>query len=462
MNIVVVTEYFRRGGLETHLFGFLREVQRRGHRVSVIAGARERLEELRRCVNGDVLGMEWPQPPTGEAALDVAERMAGFCRARGADLLHLHPFSTLSYGCLAAARAGLPYVFTLHGPSNLRRPPAEGGALVVERIAAAASRVFCVCDEVTDDVREGAASDRVATLLNAVDLARWREAARHPSGPWAVVGRLDHDKVGSVRCALEALCAAPLAAEARVFGDGSGRAGLESWLAGQEWSARVRLQGHRDDLAEVLREGFAGVAGMTRVVLEAGALGLPVLLAGYDGVKGLIAVSDMAALARRNFSGRGLSPIDAGALHRQMALLGAEPERFQLRPWIEEHADQVRVWARYLQEVADPPAPRLGWPRAWLRAMEAAPDASIFAPEVLLRSIAEEQFAEMEVRVREREAAAAHAVAAASSRTAALEASEALRVAQALGRLRVRLAPPSSRRGRLLDWALGKMAGRRA
>ena len=382
MNIVVVSERFHQGGLETHLGGFMREVQRRGHRVSMITGPRERLEGVREAVAGRVLTLDWPQPLTAGAALGVVERMAEFCRAQDADLLHLHPFLTLSLGCLAAARLRLPFVLTLHGPSNLCPEPAQGGTLVLERIVAAASQVYGVCDEVTEAVRQRAPTGRVASLPNAVDLARWRPAARDRSGPWAVIARLDGDKVESVRHAVEMLCSVP-GGEARVFGDGSERAAFARWLGDQAWGARVRLEGHRDDLADVLREGFAGVAGMTRVVLEGGALSLPVVLAGYDGVKGLVEAADMPALSRCNFSGRGLAPIDACALARQRAVLDDEPGRFQLRPWIEANADESSVWARYLRDVTDLPAPRLEWPLSWLRSMERARGQPLFSPEIL-------------------------------------------------------------------------------
>jgi glycosyltransferase involved in cell wall biosynthesis len=382
VNIVVVSERFHQGGLETHLGGFMREVQRRGHRVSMITGARERLGLVRGSVSGGVLALEWPQPLTAGAALTAVELMAEFCRAQDAHLLHLHPFLTLSLGCLTAARLRLPFVLTLHGPSNLRPEAAQGGPPVLKRIVSAASKVYGVCDEVTDAVRPSAPTGRVSTLPNAVDLARWRPATRDPSAPWAVIARLDADKVNSVRYAVEMLCSV-LRGEARVFGDGSERGALERWLADQAWGGRVRLEGHRDDLADVLREGFAGVAGMTRVVLEGGALGLPVMLAGYDGVKGLVEAADMPALSRRNFSGRGLAPIEASALARQRAALDAEPERFQLRPWIEANADESSVWERYLREVTELPAPRLEWPLSWLRSMESAPDQPLFSPETL-------------------------------------------------------------------------------
>ena len=319
----------------------------------MITGVGAHLEALRECVGDRVLEVAWPDPSSAGTALDVVERVTAFCRAQDVALLHVHPFVSVPLGALAAARLRIPYVLTVHGPSNLRADD-YGGALMHGQLLEGAARVYCVCREMVDSVRALAPASRLARLPNAVDLARWSPATRDAAGPWAVVARLDDDKVASVRYALEALSGLLGARfQARVFGDGTARLALERWLAGQPWGQRVRLEGHRDDLADVLAHGTAGVAGMTRVVLEAGALGLPVLLAGYDGVKGLVQACDMEALAARNFSGRGRPPLEAAALAAQMAPLDTEPDRFQLRSWIAAHANEPLTWSSHLRDLED-------------------------------------------------------------------------------------------------------------
>ncbi len=386
MNIALVTQHFRRGGLETHLGGFARAVQGHGHRLSMITGAGADVQALRECLGDRVLHVAWPDPLSTAAALDVVDRIAAFCRAQDVEVLHVHPFLSLSLGALAAARLRIPYVLTVHGPSNLQATD-HGGAFVLGQVLEGASRVYCVCRELIDGVRALAPASRLACLPNSVDLVRWPPATRDAAGPWAVVARLEDDKVGSVRDALQALSSLLGARfQARVFGDGAARPALERWLADQGWGERVRLDGHRDDLAHVLARGFAGVAGMTRVVLEAGALGLPVLLAGYDGVKGLVQAVEMETLAVCNFSGRGRPPLDAAALTAQMALLDEGPGRFQLRSWIAAHANEPLTWASHLRDLADLPPARLDWAEAWLQALEQSGGGDLFAPETLVRA----------------------------------------------------------------------------
>jgi glycosyltransferase involved in cell wall biosynthesis len=380
VNIALVTQHFRRGGLETHLGGFARAIKAHGHRLSLVTGAGAQVEALRESLDDRLLQVAWPDSLSAGAALDVVERLADFCRAQHVELLHVHPFLSVALGALAAARLRIPYVLTLHGPSNLRADD-HGGAFVLAQLLEGASRVHCVCRELSDSVRALAPACRPALLPNSVDLDRWPPATRDAGGPWAVVARLEDDKVGSVRCALQSL-AELLGArfQARVFGDGSARPALERWLADQGWGDRVRLEGHRDDLATVLAEGFAGVAGMTRVVLEGGALGLPVLLAGYDGVKGLAPAAEMETLAACNFSGRGRPTLEGTAIAAQMALLDSAPERFQLRQWISAHASESQTWSRHLEELQQLPPARLEWVEAWRHRLEGNRGGALFDP----------------------------------------------------------------------------------
>lgn len=384
MNILVVTERFTFGGLETQLLGFIRQVQRLGHRASFAVSVGADSRRLHDAVDGRVLSVPLAPILTGEGALSAAEAIADFSRRERCDLLHLHPFRSLAIGAIAAARARLPFVLTLHGPGNLILADGDGPRVWMEDvILPAADRVFCVCAEVARMVAGRVHAARLTVLSNGVDLSRFRPARRDPSGAWAVVSRLDSDKLPSVLFALEALLSddGPAPA-ARVFGEGTCRAELESWLAARGFAPRVTLEERTDSLEEELREGFAGVAGMTRVALEAGAMNLPVLLAGYDGARGLVRSSQMDELADANFSGRGRPVLLPGELARQMEALSRHPAEFDLRPWVERNANEALLWGRYLALVERAQAPDPAWSRRLLASIERHREAPVLSREI--------------------------------------------------------------------------------
>jgi glycosyltransferase involved in cell wall biosynthesis len=390
MNIVVVSQHFQVGGLETHLLGFLRQVQSRGHRVSLVTGADARLAPLRELIGERILTLPFHHALSGAEALQAADRIAAFCQQQQCDLLHLQPFITLHVGALAAARARLPFVLTLHGKISLDCPygPPES-FLLTQMVLGGANRVYCVARDLLERALSQQPEARYALLSNAVDPAIFRATKRDPQGPWAVIARLESEKIVGVRQTLEMLSAllGP-SFRARVFGDGSLRTQLAEWIASQPYAGCVSLEGHTDSLHEVLREGFAGVAGRARILLEAGAMGLPVLLAGAEGVKGLVRRGQMAALRQNNFSGRGFPLANAEMLAEQLRELAVQPQEYDLRPWIEEHANESLVWESYLREIENLPAPNFMWPHLLIRLIEKQPQRQLFSLETLLELIA--------------------------------------------------------------------------
>ena len=120
---------------------------------------------------------------------------------------------------------------------------------------------------------------------------------------------------------------------------------------------------------------------MTRVVLEAGAMGLPILLAGGDGVCGLVRRSQMDELADANFSGRGRALVTPQALALEMEALARQPGEFDLRPWIRSNANEAVIWERYLTLVRRLEAPDPVRAEALVGAVERHRGSPLFSRE---------------------------------------------------------------------------------
>lgn len=356
-RVLIVCERLARGGLETQIAGYVRLAVENGHEVHLAARGDSNIQPLRAHLAG------WHEVDllcdSGDGILASAAALDGIAERVGFHWVHLHPFLSFWAGGLFAARRRLPYIIHIHGPVSLSPLYGVGyRSYLSASLLPTARQVAAVSAESVEHVRELSPSARVKRIPNGVELERTAEARRDTAGSWALVGRLDSDKLLGLQEALRMFAVGwqrGLVRTVRVIGEGDSRPALEGWAEQlpqpEQW---LQFAGPVDDVTTVLGEGTAGVAGMGRVVLEAGALNLPVILVGYDGIKGIVTRTNAGRWATRNFSGRGLANLSEEEWLQQLAALDVEtlPDDFRLRPWVAENADARKIWSACLKSWA--------------------------------------------------------------------------------------------------------------
>lgn len=251
------------------------------------------------------------------------ETFAHACSLVRAQFVHVHDlYPSGAAARRLCARAGLPYVLTVHGLdlySNLENPRWRAE---VEAAAAGARAIVCVSSSLArDSVAElGVDPGRVVVIPNTYDASRFRYVPRRPhDGPARLlsVGRLSSEKGHDVLLrALAELRRAGTDAELVIVGDGPERPRLESLAATLGVSSAVRFEG--TVLGEQLREALAAAdlfvlpsrsEGFGVVLVEALATGLPVVATRSGGPADIVAPED----------GVLVPPDDASALARGIA-----------------------------------------------------------------------------------------------------------------------------------------------
>jgi len=313
MKILIITENFKTGGLETQIMGFCRHLRNSGHEIYLISGIGSRTFPLREIIGHNVLEVDMrPNLPTKEA-IQSLNRIASYAKEVEPDIFHLHPFTSIFYGGIAAAILRKPYIVTLHGPLSLTYGYSATYRLFLEIILKDAWKVFCVSKEVSERLKLIVSNCQYVILPNAIDIDRFKPAQYTPDGAVALVLRLDYDKLPGIKHFLKLWAFLPeeLRKPVHIFGDGHAKKELERWmdeeLVRPDW---ITLRGHEDNLEKALASGYSAVAGMGRVILEALAMELPAILVGYDGTKGVVNLDNIGHLAYRNFSGRYLPSIE--------------------------------------------------------------------------------------------------------------------------------------------------------
>lgn len=347
MNILVVTDQFKQGGLETHIAAYAGALCR-AHTVWVA------------CADYTPTGLlDDAQVLTGfrfsfydtvaELRADV-ERLCGVIREKQIDIVHVHPWYGLYAACFAAARTGAKLVTTVHGFVSLNYLGNAYDELWMESILTdAVSHAFSV-SRLGLDMLASMHMPRASLLPNAVDFDRFRPAQPAQNRRWAMVTRLDADKAAAVTALIGMLPELEIDA-LDVYGDGACADQLRA--PAEACPKPVRFMGHSTALHEQLRQDYFGVIGLGRCAVEGLALGLPVMLAGYGKVCGLIDAALYERAAETNFVAEGFPAVGVEALNRQLRAAYADPEAYRFLDRVRADFDVETLAQRMVQTIAD-------------------------------------------------------------------------------------------------------------
>lgn len=309
MKLLIVTEHYALGGLETYINTQAEQLASRGWQLHLACGSRFNASLAGERFASVHAHLDFNAGSSLSGLLATVERLCAIIREQGITAVHAHPFTTLLPALLAAARQQVPMLASLHGPASVTGfygPVYE--YVLAGLVTPHAARCLAVSPEVQALAGAQCGHQGLALHPNGVTAVAPAELPAQPA--WLVASRLDADKVPAI---LDFIRYARQAGIGRV--DVAGDGTHTDWLA-QAAGEGVQLLGARNDVAAIMH-AYEGVAGMGRVVLEGAAAGRPVCLLGYDGVKGMLNEHNWAEAARANFSGRNLVSVTAAEFARQ-------------------------------------------------------------------------------------------------------------------------------------------------
>lgn len=349
-SLLLVTEAFELGGVETYIRCEIEQLVRQGWRVHFACGRRFSSAMLPSGLASATTGLPLGPEASISDFLDAVDQLVDLVRREGVSVIHAHPFTSLVPAMAASSVLGIPCVATLHGPSSVSG--SYGAAydfMMASLVLPSASHVSAVSGEVAALAEPYVVSGRLSVLPNAVP-AVIASTSQERGDRWLAVSRLDPAKAEGV------IHFARSAAEiglpgVDICGDGVAITRVKEALADLIESGFVRLLGPSAD-ASSLMQAYAGVAGMGRVALEGVAAGLPVVLVGYDGVKGLLGPELYADAVHSNLSGRGLGTVSSAELGAQLQRRDAQDTAAFSRQLLVDH-DAVALWERFARSLPE-------------------------------------------------------------------------------------------------------------
>lgn len=355
MNVLVITDKFIMGGLESQIIGYVNHLSSLGHKVYLIAG----LADRDYVYKSKFEGVEYLKELNGELDLINFVKIIGDIRHYISlweiDVIHTHPFISHIIGGFAAKLEKKLHVLSLHGPASI--PNYFGpiySFLLKYIILPSADKILCVSEETRNLLPLTLfKKEQLLICRNAVDLRSFKpsdnDQKKNLYGQWVFISRLDADKSsGLIDFAIKARSIG--IAGLTVIGDGPYKNDLFIKLQELSLSDFVEFKPACLDIQSCIHE-YTGVAGMGRVILEACACGKPAFLVGYDGVKGAVNVPLLLHARGRNYSGRGLDNISADKMRSELNSSFHEGNLRYNRCYVYKYANEDYVWRDVTNEL---------------------------------------------------------------------------------------------------------------
>ena len=297
MNILVLSDFFRLGGLENHIITFY-EATKAENRYCFCFGEYEDVGILK-C-DRIYSGFHFSFQATVAELIEDVERLLTIIREEKIDVIHVHPWYAIFPAYFAANIAEVKLVCTYHVTTSANFTCTVFDQIMYEEIiSSSVSAIYCV-NKYGIDTFSGMGEKNTCFLPNPVDLKQYEVSALPGNRKWALVSRIDSDKYPGVEKAIRMLPDLDID-QVDVYGNGNCFTQLEDLV--KETSARVELKGFSPDMGKSLKGNYDGVIGVDRVAIEALTMGIPVLLAGYSKVCGLISQEDYPKEERVNAFG---------------------------------------------------------------------------------------------------------------------------------------------------------------
>jgi glycosyltransferase involved in cell wall biosynthesis len=261
----------------------------------------ERLRERARCWSAPLVEID----DRGPWDLGVVRSMLALCRSERVAIWHGHDYKSNLLGLVLRRFWPMRLVTTVHGwVKKTRRTPLYYG--LDRQSLKFYERVICVSDDLRQTcLAAGVSEDACVLIENAIDTHQYTrtcsvEAAKARLGfspdrlLIGAIGRLSAEKgFDRLIAAARRLLADGLDFDLVIAGEGDERARLEALIKSQGRPDRIRLLGYRADTIELYQslDLFALSSlreGLPNVVLEAMALGVPILATRIAGLPRLI------------------------------------------------------------------------------------------------------------------------------------------------------------------------------
>ncbi|WP_312383415.1 glycosyltransferase family 4 protein [Atlantibacter subterraneus] len=348
MNILLITQNFTIGGLETHLAGQIRVLSNEGHKIHLVVGSEFDSRIMPKELASITTGLRLDSDIDITDFISVVDQLKDIIEKKNIDIIHAQPFYSIIIGAFVAEITHKPLLITLHGPVAFASYLGIIYNFLLKKIIlTSANKTLVVSKELEELVKIYSQGSMTSLIPNSIKILDASDCDCQ-FGKWLCISRLDSQKIKGI---FDFIIKAKGTTIQKVViaGDGPAKDELSNELIKHNLEDFVEFLGYVSDITSIIPD-FEGIAGMGRVVLEGGSFKKKIILVGYDGVKGLVTPQLFEKASIANFSGRNLKNITSQQLASDLVAYSNEYSKVNAEVISNEYNENIN-WKKFSHEL---------------------------------------------------------------------------------------------------------------
>ena len=297
MNILVVSESFNNGGLETQI-KTMHDNTINSRMIFAFGKYSNKIDLNDAKIYKD---FHFSYDSTIKDFCEDVDRLVELIQKERIDVIHVHPYYSFFPAFIASQLTNIKLVYTHHGIGSFTFTKSVNGAIlfyyaITEKCV---SNIFSVNEDGVNIFKKLNYSN-VVLLPNPIDVKLFKKANVVNNRKWALISRLDQDKYDEIKIILQNLDKYNIE-KIDIYGDGSLKDDLIDFINKSKLNDTVSYKGYLNNIFESLNNNYNGVIGIGRVLLESLTMGYPSIIIGYKKITGYVNYDVYNDIKSKNF-----------------------------------------------------------------------------------------------------------------------------------------------------------------
>lgn len=327
MNVLVISENYTAGGLETHINTYYKSLRKKIKFTFAFSKYKDNgYLEGANIYTGLNLGFN----VTIEKFCSDVKKLVDIIKKEKIDVIHAHPFYSIFPAIFAANITNTKLVYTYHGYGSINFVSnINDTVLFMFAVESRINKIFCVASNVLEYFKN-MYNHNAMFLPNLIYEEDFPIHEISKSKKWALISRLDSDKYPSIIKFLGMTKELDIS-QIDIYGSGDMEVNLKKYIKDNKLGKKVFLKGYINNLNENLND-YTGTIGLGRVVQESLCMNYPTIFIGYGKVAGCVDKDVYNSVKTINFVPASLDDIEISEFKKQINEINkGNYKKYQLR-----------------------------------------------------------------------------------------------------------------------------------